>query len=125
MLPEECFIQVPQLDASEVSTILQSWLETSKRALQPEQMDYLLKACEKCRLPLFTKIAFDETKRWNSYTVMDSVHIGDSVPVLISTLLNRVEKYHGEVLVSQALAIVTAAKSGIRYINLITMALHI
>ena len=77
-------------------------------------MDYLRQACENCRLPLFTKIAFDETKRWHSYTAVHSVHIGETVPVLIHTLLDKIEKYHGQMLVSQALAFMTATKSGIR-----------
>ena len=40
--------------------------------------------------------------------------LGETVPVLIHTLLDRIEKYHGQMLVSQALAFMTATKSGIR-----------
>ncbi len=72
-LPQKCFIKVPQLDSGDVSAILESWLEAGSRALQPAQMTFLREACEKCRLPLFTKIAFDETKRWRSYTDVQTV----------------------------------------------------
>ncbi len=113
-LPERCFIAVPPLDSDDVSAILESWLHASRRALQPRQMELLRDACARCRIPLFTKIAFDETRRWRSYTDVTSLQIGDSVPVLINTLLDRVEVYHGKVLVAQALAVLTAAKSGIR-----------
>ena len=116
-LPENSFIQVPQLETSDITSILESWLEAFSRTLQPKQMDFLRQACEKCRLPLYTKIAFDETKRWSSYTDVLSEYFGDSVQALISTLLDRVEKYHGPLLVSQALAMITAAKSGLRYVN--------
>ncbi len=51
---------------------------------------------------------------YRSCFVHAQVYIGSTVQELISILLDRVEKYHGQVLVAQALAFITAAKSGIR-----------
>ena len=71
-------------------------------------------ACQKCRIPLYTKIAFDEAMRWHSYTPIDELTLGDDVMALIQTLMDRVEKYHGTVLVEHALGYITAAKAGLR-----------
>ena len=42
--------------------------------------------------------------------------LGGDVIALIHVLLDRIEKYHGTLLVEHALGYVTAAKAGIRYI---------
>ena len=73
-----------------------------------------MKACEKCLLPLYAKVALDEAKWWKSHTVISDDHLGATVHDIISELFERVEKYHGKVLVSHALGYVTAAKSGLR-----------
>ena len=52
--------------------------------------------------------------RWHSYTPIDKVVLGDDVIALIHALMDRVEKYHGTVLVEHALGYVTAAKAGLR-----------
>ena len=41
--------------------------------------------------------------------------LGSDVISLIHVLLDRIEKYHGTLLVEHALGYVTAAKAGIRY----------
>ena len=74
-------------------------------------------ACQKCKIPLYTKIAFDEAMRWHSYTPSDQMILGSDVIALIHVLLDRVEKYHGTLLVEHALGYVTAAKAGIRYLQ--------
>ena len=75
---------------------------------------YFQEACKKCKIPLYTKIAYDEAKRWRSYTPMDNVKLDNDVISLIHALVDRVEKYHGETLVSHALGYITAAKAGLR-----------
>ena len=65
-------------------------------------------------MPLYVKIAIDEAYRWRSHTPVDEGILADAVDGLINDLLERVEKYHGKVLVSHALGYVTAAKAGLR-----------
>ena len=78
-------------------------------------------ACQKCRLPLYTKIAFDEAISWHSYTPIGDVTLGDNVTTLIHVLMERVEKYHGTVLVEHALGYITAAKAGLRSVYLASL----
>ena len=105
---------MPELSQDDVDTILEELFTQSERTLQPDQMQILSSACEKCPLPLYTKIAFDESSRWKSHTTVDKDVLADTVITLISGLLERVEKYHGKVLVSHALGYITAAKAGLR-----------
>ena len=78
-------------------------------------MFVIQEACQKCKIPLYTKIAFDEALRWHSYTPSNQMTLGSDVIALIHVLLDRIEKYHGTMLVEHALGYVTAAKAGIRY----------
>ena len=93
--------------------------QTSGRALQDPQHDQLVTACAACALPLFVKLSYDSAVRWRSYQPVEECILGQAVEDSIELLFDRVEKYHGEVLVQHALGYVTAAKSGLRYCNLI------
>ena len=89
--------------------------QSSGRALQDPQHDQLVTACAACALPLFAKPSYDSAVRWHSYQPVEECILGQAVEDSIELLFDRVEKYHGEVLVQRALGYVTAAKSGLRY----------
>ena len=95
--------------------------QSSGRALQDPQHDQLVTACAACALPLFAKLSYDSAVRWRSYQPVDECILGQAVEDSIELLFDRVEKYHGEVLVQHALGYVTAAKSGLRYYELICL----
>ena len=113
-LPEESFVNVPELTTDDIETILQELFTQSGRTLQPEQWKILTSACQQCPLPLYTKIAFDEASSWKSHVSVNEDALGDTVTMLIGTLFDKVEKYHGKLLVSHALGYITAAKAGLR-----------
>ena len=115
VLPEESFVDVPELTTDDIETILQELFTQTKRTLQPGQWEVLTSACQQCPLPLYAKIAFDEASSWKSHVSVNENALGDTVTTLISTLFDKVEKYHGKVLVSHALGYITAAKAGLRW----------
>ena len=89
--------------------------QNSDRTLQDPQHDQLVTVCTACALPLFAKLSYDSATRWRSYQPVEECILGQAVEDSIELLFERVEKYHGEVLVRRALGYLTAAKSGLRY----------
>ena len=72
-----------------------------------------MEAFQKCPLPLYLKLAFDEALRWRSYTPDSDIHLEQNVREIIDDLFERLERRHGKTLVSHALAYITASKNGL------------
>ena len=70
-------------------------------------------AFQKCPLPLYLKLAFDEALRWKSYTPDSDIHLEQNVREIIDDFFERLERRHGKLLVSHALAYITASKNGL------------
>ena len=70
-------------------------------------------AFQKCPLPLYLKLAFDEALRWKSYTPESDICLEQNVREIIDDMFQRLERRHGKILVSHALAYITASKNGV------------
>ena len=77
------------------------------------QKYYVTKAFEKCSLPLFVKLAFDEVLRWKSYCSKDECVLQATVRAAIASVFEKLEHRHGKLLVSHALSYITQSKNGI------------
>ena len=97
MLPEKCFLEVPQMAMSEADLILSNWLKSTNRGLQKPQRDIILGAFQNCQLPLYLKLAFDEACRWKSYTPISETRVESTVKQIINALFDRLERLHGKV----------------------------
>ena len=106
-------LEVPKMPVDTAKQILDSWLKTSRRKLQGKQESIVLEAFKNCPLPLYLRLSFDETCRWKSYTSSDDTKLAPTIKGIIHDLFDRVETIHGKILVSQALAYVTASKNGL------------
>ena len=106
-------LEVPKMPVDTAKEILDSWLKSSRRLLQSEQEKLVLEAFKECPLPLYLKLSFDEACRWKSYTPREDTRLAPTIKGIIHDLLDRVERLHGKVPVSQALAYVTASKNGL------------
>ena len=106
-------LEVPKMPVDTAKEILDNWLKSSGRVLQSEQEKIVLEAFKECPLPLYLKLSFDEACRWKSYTPLEDTRLAPTIKGIIHDLLDRVERLHGKVLVSQALAYVTASKNGL------------
>lgn len=107
------FKKVPTIPVNEASLILESWLSSSHRALIPSQNEVVLKAFEECPLPLYLKLSFDEACRWKSFTSPNHTKLASSVKNIINDFLDQLERRHGKILVSHALAYISASKNGL------------
>nr|KAG5686694.1 hypothetical protein BaRGS_013593 [Batillaria attramentaria] len=107
---DECLLEVPELPQLDAAAIVSHWLHTGNRCLTEEQFDILMDAFSKCPVPLFLKIAYNETLLWKSYTPLEQCKLADGVKKLATIRFGRLERDHGEALVRRALGYITAGR---------------
>lgn len=107
------FIQVPVFTQELSTEVLQSWLTKINRTLTSDQYLLVKSAFIKCSLPLFVKLIYDQVLTWPSYKPVDQCRLSYTVQDSINSLLSQLEKKHGPLIVSRALAYLTASQSGI------------
>lgn len=113
VFPKDAFIHVPVFSQELSSHVLKAWLTKKNRTLTEEQFSFVERAFLKCSLPLFVKLTYDQILVWRSYTTLDQCVLKHTVQQSIETLFSHLEKKHGVVLVTRALAYVTASLTGI------------
>ncbi|KAL3870806.1 hypothetical protein ACJMK2_038846 [Sinanodonta woodiana] len=107
------FLEVTPIPNGEVMTVIENWLQARKRTLTAKQMDCVSKAYEKCSLPLFLKLSFEEAIRWNSFSNEKETILEDTVKGSINALFKKLEDKHRRMLVSRALGYLTVSQNGI------------
>ncbi len=115
----ECELrEIEPLHEADAGKALDHWLVAAKRTLTDAQRENLLAAFNRCGLPLYLKLAFEEARLWRSSLPLAGCKLGegeDSVAAIIDTLLNRLSQNanHGELLVSRSLGYLAAARYGL------------
>jgi hypothetical protein len=106
-------IDLQPMPAAEGSRILEAWLKSAGRTLQPHQRQEVLDKFAKNGLPLYLKFAFEEARNWPSTGA--KVEFDSEVTGIIKQLFSRIsaESNHGRILVSRSLAYLRAAKNGL------------
>ncbi|XP_077862128.1 NACHT domain- and WD repeat-containing protein 1-like [Saccoglossus kowalevskii] len=107
------YSEVKQLSVEEGLTIIKSWLQSERRAINNEQQGIITSSIQQCSLPLFLKLLFDQASKWQSYLPSSQIKVQPSVKGMISIIFDRLEEYHGKVLVSHALSYMTISQNGI------------
>ena len=93
--------------------VMRLWMERVGRTLNNYQWRVVANVFDSCTLPIFAKLCFQEACRWKSYTAPEKTVLKLNVQDSIYQLFQRVENKHGWLLVSHALAYVTASKNGV------------
>lgn len=101
------------MNQEEAGSILDKWLSNAKRCLTPQQRHIVLNSFSNCPLPLFLKLIFDEACRWKSFTPDQEAHLPSTIPEIINSLFDRLEKLHGNMLVRRSLAYISASRNGL------------
>ena len=114
-LPESLTVQLESMAKSEGGQALDEWMREAHRTLQPWQRETVLAHFEYCGLPLYLKLAAEESKLWKSYTPPDACTLGGSIAGIIDTLFARLASNtnHGPVLVERSLGYLAAARYGL------------
>jgi len=133
LLPEEPFdisrrtwpeslVEIGALDLTSGEELLDAWLKEAGRTLQVDQKKEVLDKFSKCRLPLYLKLAFEETRRWKSWEGV-ATSLSKSIEGIMDQLFFRLEKTenHGKVLVTRALGYIATGKNGLTEDELIDL----
>jgi hypothetical protein len=124
-LPSESLLQLGPMEPDQAGHLLDLWLADAGRTLQAQQRAAILEAFgrEDNRLPLYLRLAFEESRRWRSYATPGETALGSDVSGLIGSLFARLsaEANHGEILVSRTLGYLAAARNGLAEDELIDL----
>lgn len=126
-LPSASLKKLEPMPREEADELLKAWLSEAGRTLQPPQREEVLRkfalsaiaegetsgAKKEHGMPLYLKLAFEEARRWKSYTPV--VELTPSIPGIIRQLFGRLslDTNHGEMVVSRSLGYLAAAKNGL------------
>ena len=110
--------EVQPLTAEDVAAVLDAAQERAGRTLLQEDRELIRAKFKGCPLPLYLTLAAGEALRWRSDTPKEERQLADTVQGLIVGIFERLEHYHGEILVGRALAYLTAAKHGLSASNM-------
>ena len=99
-------------------SLVQEWLQMQHKSLTPLQLSVVNQALNKCSLPLYARLVFEEVCRWNSFTNVDASTFPLSIKGIINKLLDNLEKVYGVVFVKYTLSYLTASKNGLSDVEL-------
>ncbi|WP_321421356.1 tetratricopeptide repeat protein [uncultured Methanobacterium sp.] len=113
--PSENLIELGVMQPGEGEKLLDLWLNDASRTLEEHQKEEVLGKFLIKGLPLYLKLAFEEARRWKSYTNTDDVTLREDIPQLIQDTFQRLssESQHGEVMVSKSLCYLAASRYGL------------
>uniref|UniRef100_UPI00398E640E LOW QUALITY PROTEIN: NACHT and WD repeat domain-containing protein 2-like n=1 Tax=Pristiophorus japonicus TaxID=55135 RepID=UPI00398E640E len=114
-----CFLELKPRERKECSKILTQRLLSSSRRITSGQQVFVNTALGQCTLPLFVNLLYNEVLCWRSHEDIDDQTLGRTIHDSIERLLKRLERRHGESLVSRALGYITLADSGLGEVELL------
>ena len=114
-LPAGLPVHLERMTQPDGGQALDEWLREARRKLKPWQRDTVLAHFERCGLPLYLKLAAEESKLWKSYAPPDVCTLGEGIAGVIDTLFHRLasDANHGPVLVKRSLGYLAAARYGL------------
>ena len=117
------------LEPEEGESLLDQWLKSVGRTLQPTQpaqrQEVLKKFAQSGCNPLYLKLAFEEARLWTSYQPPEELTVGVS-GIIQDNMIHRLkhEGKHGEMLVSHALGYLAASRYGLAEDELVDLLSH-
>lgn len=86
--------------------------------LTPTQRQQVLDAFAQCPLPLYLRLAYNESRRWTSYSPAVDTSLPPTLPGLIGVFMNRLIRVHGQRLVEHACMYIAVARDGVSFSEL-------
>lgn len=112
--PEPFIVSLPAMPDAEGRQLLSRWLAEANRTLQPGQWQAILPDGRRQVLPLWLKVAFEEARRWKSYSDIGELPLpADATAFLRDRLFTRLSKEHGQELLERSLTLIAAARNGL------------
>jgi NACHT domain- and WD repeat-containing protein len=108
-LPPENLLELEPMMPEEGEVLLNLWLKDVGRLLQDFQRREVLDKFYTCRFPLYLKLAFEEARRWKSYT--DNIRLSQGIEGIIKeNLIKRLETDHSRMLIARCLGYIAASQ---------------
>ena len=108
---ENNFVELPPMQISECMDMLNGQLDLEKRCLHPDQQAVVMEAFRICSYPLYVQLAYTQVRTWFSST--ETPNLPPGMKEFIHHIMDNLESTHGRVLVSRALAYLTASTTGL------------
>lgn len=112
-LPKESLLELQPMPVEEGATLLELWLKEAGRTLQAPQQEEVLAKFRKCALPLYLRLAFEEARRWKSYST--GSELSADIPGVTGDMFRRLslDSNHGSMLVCRSLGYLAASRHGL------------
>ncbi|XP_054983659.1 NACHT domain- and WD repeat-containing protein 1 isoform X1 [Sorex araneus] len=110
-LPGVAEWEVPPLPAGQAQELVQRLLAAARRSLSPGQQDLLWASLPECGHPGRLQLAFEEARRWASFTV--PAPLAATAEEATHQLCARLEQTHGRLLVAGVLGYLAASRHGL------------
>nr|XP_033811856.1 LOW QUALITY PROTEIN: NACHT domain- and WD repeat-containing protein 1 [Geotrypetes seraphini] len=109
----ESYVEVEPLSSQQGGEMIEMFLKSVNRKLTPAQHEVILQSFSQFGQPLLLKLAFEEARRWASYTVLSEVQVAKTIQEAVCHLYQRLERLHGKVLVSHTLGYLVSSRNGL------------
>jgi len=106
-------MEVGSLTRNDASSILSYWLQNDNRQLTASQLSTILTASTSSPTPLYLKLAYEQAVRWHSFSSQHDTSLETTVSSLITSLFDKLEKKHGQVLIKRLVSYLTVQKHGL------------
>lgn len=109
--PKVNLIELGPMKKEEGEHLLNLWLGEAKRKLRADQQQEVLTKFVVSGLPLYLKLAFEEARRWRSYS--SAISLKTDSDGMIHDMFERLSTDHGPMLVERSLGYLAASKNGL------------
>jgi WD40 repeat protein len=108
-------VELGALPAEDAEEALALWLHDARRELRVWQREKVLAYYGRCGLPLYLRLAFEESRRWRSFDEPEACELREGLAGIIDVLLDRLSSdgSHGNFLVSRSLGYLATARYGL------------
>lgn len=94
--------ELPLMPIGDGTVLLDKWLNTLKRTIQPQQRNRINECFSKNGSPLYLKLAFEQVKEWHSYSTYST--LADTTKGMLTDYFDDLEQKHGGLFVSKVCA---------------------
>ena len=103
------------MNATESEALLDAWLGEGRRTLEPWQRAKVLQGYARCPIPLYLRLAAEESMFWKSYSTPDSCRLGEGISGVLDAIFNRLagDGNHGKSMVENSLGYLAASRYGL------------
>ncbi|KAI5104186.1 NACHT domain- and WD repeat-containing protein 1-like isoform X1, partial [Silurus meridionalis] len=117
-------LAIPPLTSEEIKASLNSKLLANSYQLQEYQWSLLLHSCLSCPFPLYLRFAYNESRKWSSFSTLKQLSLPGDLRNLFLILLVRLEREYGENLVRRATLLISLSRNGVTEEELLKLLGH-